>query len=118
MSFFNQYGQRNTDHRREVKPPTVVESDTWTAASELDFWVRDRGEGWGPSVRGPDGHHVWVKAADLREPKRLELDEIEKELATAQSPSRRDQAISSQALDSFTNKGDHHGRSADIGRSW
>ena len=97
--------------------PTVVESATWTAAGELDFWVRNRGEWWG-RVRGQDAHHVWVKAADLREPKRLELDEIEKELATAQSPSRRDQAISSQALDSFTNKDDHHGRSADIGRSW
>jgi len=63
---FNQYGQRNADDRREVKPPVPVESATWTAAGELDFWVKDRFE-WLGRVRGPDGHHVWIRAADLRE---------------------------------------------------
>jgi len=62
---FNQYGQRKADDRRQVKPPVPVESATWTAAGELDYWVRDRGEWWG-RVRGPGGHHVWIRAADLR----------------------------------------------------
>jgi hypothetical protein len=62
---FNQYGQRNQDDRREVKPPVSVESASWSAAGELDYWVKDRYERWG-RVRGPDGHHVWIKAADLR----------------------------------------------------
>ena len=62
---YNQYGQRAEKDRREVKPPIGVESATWSAAGQLDYWVRDRFEWWG-RVRGPDGHHVWIKAADLR----------------------------------------------------
>jgi hypothetical protein len=62
---FNQYGQRNEDDRREVKPPVSVESATSSAAGELDYWVKDEYEWWG-RVRGPDGHHVWIKTADLR----------------------------------------------------
>jgi hypothetical protein len=30
---FDQYGQRDEDQRREVKPAIPVESATWTAAS-------------------------------------------------------------------------------------
>jgi hypothetical protein len=41
---FNQYGQRNQDDRREVKPPVSVESASWSAAGELDYWVKDRYE--------------------------------------------------------------------------
>ena len=62
---FDQWGQRQESERREVKPPIAVESATWTAAGELDYWVREKAEWWG-RVRGPDGHHVWIKAADLR----------------------------------------------------
>jgi hypothetical protein len=63
---FNQYGQREAKDRREVSPPIVVESATWTAAGELDYWVRERFEWWG-RIRAPDGQYVWVKASDLRQ---------------------------------------------------
>ncbi len=62
---FNQYGQRNEDDRRRVDPPIEVESATWSAAGELDHWVKERQE-WLGRVRGPDGRQKWVKAADLR----------------------------------------------------
>jgi hypothetical protein len=62
---FDQWGQRDESERRPVDPPTPVESATWSAAGELDYWVRERAEWWG-RVRGPDGHHVWIKAEDLR----------------------------------------------------
>jgi hypothetical protein len=65
---FNQYGQRNPEDRREVNPPLPVESASWSAAGELDYWVRDRAEWWG-RVRGSDGHHLWIRAADLRSAK-------------------------------------------------
>jgi hypothetical protein len=52
-------------HRHEVRPPVSVESASWSAAGELDYWVKNRYEWWG-RVRGPDGHHVWIKTADLR----------------------------------------------------
>jgi hypothetical protein len=50
-------------HRREVNPPIEVESATWSAAGQLDWWVKERRE-W--RVRGPNGRQKWVKAADLR----------------------------------------------------
>ena len=62
---FDQWGQRDESERRQVSPPIQVESATWTAAGELDYWVREKQEWWG-RVRGPDGHHVWIKASDLR----------------------------------------------------
>ena len=62
---FDQWGQREESERRQVSPPIQVESATWTVAGELDYWVRERQEWWG-RVRGPDGHHVWIKASDLR----------------------------------------------------
>jgi hypothetical protein len=62
---FNQWGQREERHRQQVSPPIQVESATWTPAGELDYWVRDGSEWWG-RVRGPDGHHVWIEAVDLR----------------------------------------------------
>jgi hypothetical protein len=62
---FNQYGQRNADDRRQVSPPIPVQAATWTAVGELDYWVRERSEWWG-RVRGPDGYHSWIRAADLR----------------------------------------------------
>ena len=46
-------------------PPIEVESATWSAAGELDFWVKERQE-WLGRVRSPDGRQKWVKAADLR----------------------------------------------------
>ena len=62
---YNQYGQREEKDRREVNPSMPVESAAWKPAGELDYWVKERGEWWG-RVRGSDGHHVWIKAADLR----------------------------------------------------
>jgi hypothetical protein len=62
---YNQYGQREEKQSRKVEPPCDVKSATWRAAGQLDYWVKERGEWWG-RVRGPDGHHVWIKAADLR----------------------------------------------------
>jgi hypothetical protein len=44
-----------------VKSPIRVESATWTAAG--DYWVGDRCEWWG-RVSDPDGHPVWIRAAD------------------------------------------------------
>ncbi len=65
---FNQYGQRNEEDRHEVKPPIRVESATWSAAGDLDYWVKERREWWG-RVRGPNGRQVWIRAADLRQAK-------------------------------------------------
>src|SRR5215207_9188485 len=62
---FDQWGQRQESERRQVSPPIQVESATWTAAGELDYWVRERQEWW-CRVRGADGHHVWIKATYLR----------------------------------------------------
>jgi hypothetical protein len=48
---FDQWGQRQQSERRQVNPPIQVESATWTAAGELDYWVREKAEWWG-RVRG------------------------------------------------------------------
>jgi hypothetical protein len=63
-SMFDQYG-RDANQHHGVNPAIPLESATWTAAGELDYWVRNRAEWWG-RVRGPDGHHVWKRASDLR----------------------------------------------------
>ena len=65
---FDQYGDRHQTERREVQPPMAVESATWSAAGELDYWVKERFEWWG-RVRGPNGQPVWIRAADLRQAK-------------------------------------------------
>jgi hypothetical protein len=57
--------------RREVQPPIPVESAEWSTAGVLDYWVREAME-WLGRVRGPDGHHVWIRASDLRQAKRTE----------------------------------------------
>jgi hypothetical protein len=62
---FNQYGQRNEDERRRVDPAIEVESASWSAAGELDWWVKERQE-WFGRVRRPDGRQEWINAADLR----------------------------------------------------
>jgi hypothetical protein len=51
--------------RREANPPIEVKSATWSAAGQLDWWVRERRE-WFGRVRGPDGRQRWIKADDLR----------------------------------------------------
>ena len=51
--------------RRDVDPPIQVEMTTWSNASQLDWWVRERREWWG-RVRGANGRQRWIKAADLR----------------------------------------------------
>jgi hypothetical protein len=51
--------------RREVDPPIVVESATWSPGGQLDWWVKERQQ-WMGRVRGKDGRQRWVKAADLR----------------------------------------------------
>jgi len=33
--------------RREVDPPIEVESATWSADGQLDWWVKERREWWG-----------------------------------------------------------------------
>jgi hypothetical protein len=50
--------------RREVDP-VQVESATWSAGGQLDWWVKERRQWWG-RVRGADGRQRWIKAADLR----------------------------------------------------
>jgi hypothetical protein len=68
---FNQWHQRAESERREVKPPVPVDSAEWSTAGLLDYWVRED-MGWLGRVRGPDGHHVWIKASDLRQAKHTE----------------------------------------------
>jgi hypothetical protein len=58
----NQYADAD---RRVVDPPVEVETATWSAGGQLDWWVKDRQE-WFGRVRGPDGQQRWVKAVDLR----------------------------------------------------
>ena len=65
---FNQYGQRDQADRIEVKPPIEVQSATWSAAGQLDWWVKERRE-WSGRVRGTDGRQAWIKAPDLRSAK-------------------------------------------------
>jgi hypothetical protein len=60
--------QRAEADRREVDPPIQVESATWSAGGQLDWWVKERQEWWG-RVRGPDGGQRWVRAVDLRRAK-------------------------------------------------
>ncbi len=62
---FDVYGPRESGRHREVKPATPVESATWRAAGELDWWVMET-DGWWGRVRGPDCRMTWVKATDLR----------------------------------------------------
>jgi hypothetical protein len=57
-----QYGE--ADHR-EVDPPVEVEIVTWSAAGQLDWWVKERQQ-WLGRVRGPDGRQRWIKASDIR----------------------------------------------------
>lgn len=45
-----------------------MESATWPLAGTLDWWVKEGREWWG-RVRGPDGHQVWIRAADLGQAK-------------------------------------------------
>jgi len=51
--------------RCEVDPPIEVETATWSKAGQLDYWVKERREWWGP-VRGADGRQRWIRAVDLR----------------------------------------------------
>ena len=45
--------QRVEADRREVDPPIQVKTATWSAAGQLDWWVKD-GRSGGPG-RGADG---------------------------------------------------------------
>jgi hypothetical protein len=54
-------------HRREVDPPIEVESATWSAGGQLDWWVKERRDWWG-RVRG-QSRQRWIRAADLRRAK-------------------------------------------------
>jgi hypothetical protein len=51
--------------RREVDPPVQVQVATWSAAGQLDWWVRERRE-WLGRVRGSNSRQRWVRADDLR----------------------------------------------------
>jgi hypothetical protein len=42
---FNQFGQRAEADRREVDPPIQVETATWSKAGQLDWCVKDSGNG-------------------------------------------------------------------------
>ena len=39
---FNQYGQCDQADRIEVNPPIEVQSATWSAAGQLERWVKER----------------------------------------------------------------------------
>jgi hypothetical protein len=58
----SQYGEAD---RREVDPPILVESATWSPGGQLDWWVKE-GQEWLGRVRRADGRKRWVKASDLR----------------------------------------------------
>jgi hypothetical protein len=63
---------------REVNPPIRVESATWSAGGQLDWWVKERREWWGEcgvqmAVSGGSPPLIYV------EPRRL----IDKKAATA-----------------------------------
>jgi hypothetical protein len=45
---FNQYGRRADEDYREVNPPIEVESATWLRGGQLDYWVKEGHEWWGP----------------------------------------------------------------------
>jgi hypothetical protein len=57
--------QKDPKDRREVNPPTEVESATWSAGGTLDWWV-ERAPAVAGRVRGPNGRQKWIKASDLR----------------------------------------------------
>ena len=57
--------QKDPKDRREVDPPIEVESATWSAGGQLDWWVKERQQRL-RRIRGPDGRQRWVKASDLR----------------------------------------------------
>jgi hypothetical protein len=59
----SQYGEAD---RREEDPPVEVQVATWSAAGQLDWWVRERRE-WFGRVRAADGKQRWINAADLRQ---------------------------------------------------
>lgn len=46
--------QKDPKDRREVNPPTEVESATWSAGGTLDWWV-ERAPAVAGRVRGPNG---------------------------------------------------------------
>jgi hypothetical protein len=50
---------------REVDPVIQVETATWSAGGQLDWWVKERQEWWG-RVRGAGGRQRWIRAVDLR----------------------------------------------------
>jgi hypothetical protein len=62
----SQYDEAN---RREVDPPIEVQSATWIAGGQLDWWVKER-QLWLGRVRGPDGRQKWIKAVIFVQPKR------------------------------------------------
>jgi len=65
-SIFDQYGARDVDQRREVNPAIPVEAATWTApTNSITGGAKTAAEWWG-RVRGPDGHHIWIRASVLR----------------------------------------------------
>jgi hypothetical protein len=57
--------QLRPEDRREVDPPIEVQVATWSAAGQLDWWIKERQQ-WIGRVRGPDGKQRWVKASDIR----------------------------------------------------
>jgi hypothetical protein len=61
----DQVQQRAEANRREVDPPSEVETATWSRAGQLDWWVKERQEWWG-RVRDADGRQRWIRAVDLR----------------------------------------------------
>jgi hypothetical protein len=52
--------------RLEVNPPVEVQIATWSAAGQLDWWVREERREWFGRVRGAEGKQQWIKAVDLR----------------------------------------------------
>jgi hypothetical protein len=61
----DQVRQHAEADRREVDPPILVGTATWSRAGQLDWWVKERQQ-WLGRVRGKDGRQRWIRAVDLR----------------------------------------------------
>jgi YD repeat-containing protein len=64
---YDAHGYRSAETVQRVDSPVPVER-AWKVAGVLDAWVRENGE-WIGRVRGADGRIVWIRGAEVRQPK-------------------------------------------------